>query len=222
MWNLTYVVRAGRYFVWQLLGLTDLHKIAKSKKRTRRVVKLGWEFHNDIAFWKWAIDQKLVSAGESLGAPFYAHVERTPSRTYFSDASFPAVGGFCPELQVYWRYVLNPHLTELLRNKMVTKGVDAVTINLLELYGMVMTAYVTQVILQDRPKTPGDPALLRGDNVAAVSWINRYGGSRGRRAGLAMRLLGRLEITSGWSSRRNFQTAKRKDRPQPADARTRG
>ena len=179
--------------------MTDLHKIAKSKKRTRRLVKLGWEFHNDIAFWKWAIDQKLVSAGESLGAPFYAHVEQTPSRRYYSNASFTPVGGFCPELQVYWRYELNPHLTELLRNQIVTKGVDAITINLLELCGMVMTACVTQVILQDRPKTPGDPVLLRGDNVAAVSWINRCGGSRNRRAALAMRLLGTLEITSGWS-----------------------
>ena len=32
--------------------MTDLQKIAKSKKPTRRVVKLAWEFHNDIAFWK--------------------------------------------------------------------------------------------------------------------------------------------------------------------------
>ena len=39
---------------------------------------------------------------------------------------------------------------------------------------------------------------MRGD-IAAASWINRYGGSRNRRAALAMRLLGRLEITSGWS-----------------------
>ena len=46
--------------------------------------------------------------------------------------------------------ILNPHLNELLRNQRVTKGVDAITINLLEL--VVMTAYVTQVILQDRPK----------------------------------------------------------------------
>ena len=99
---------------------------------------------------------------------------------------------------MYWRYDLNSHLTELLRNQIVTKGVDAITINL-ELCGMVMTAYVTQVILQDRPKPPGDPVLLRGDNVAAVSWINRCGGSRNRRAALAMRLLGRQEITSGWS-----------------------
>ena len=52
LWNLTYVARAGRCFVGQLLRLADLHKIAKSKERTRRVVKLGWEFHNYIAFWK--------------------------------------------------------------------------------------------------------------------------------------------------------------------------
>ena len=46
---------------------------------------------------------------------------------------------------MYWRYDLNPHLTELLRNQIVTKGVDAVTINLLELCGVVMTTHVTQV-----------------------------------------------------------------------------
>ena len=42
-------------------------------------------------------------------------------------------------------------------------------------------------------------ARLRGDNVAAVSSINRCAASRSRRAALAMRLLGRLEITGGWS-----------------------
>ena len=100
---------------------------------------------------------------------------------------------------MYWRYDLNPHLTELLRNQIVTKGVDVIMINLLELCGMVMTAYVTQVISQDRPQTPGDRIMLRGDNVAAVSSINRCAASRSRRAALAMRLLGRLEITGGWS-----------------------
>ena len=88
----------------------------------------------------------MVSAGESLGASFYAHVQRTPSRRYYSDASFTAVGGFCPELQAYWRYDLNSHLTELLRNQIVTNGVNPITINLLELCCMVMTAYATQVI----------------------------------------------------------------------------
>ena len=56
LWNLTYVVRAGRYFVWQLLALTGLHQNARTKECTRRVVDFGWNFHNDIAFWKWAID----------------------------------------------------------------------------------------------------------------------------------------------------------------------
>ena len=52
LWNLTYVLRADRYFVWQLLALTGLHKNAKTKERTRRIVNLGWEFHNDTTFWK--------------------------------------------------------------------------------------------------------------------------------------------------------------------------
>ena len=85
----------------------------------------------------------MVSAGESLGAPIYAYVERTPSRRYYSDASFTTVSRFFPELQVHWRYDLNPHLSELLRNPIVTKGGDAITINLLELCGVVTTAYLT-------------------------------------------------------------------------------
>ncbi|CAB1116852.1 unnamed protein product [Ectocarpus sp. CCAP 1310/34] len=40
--------------------------------------------------------------------------------------------------------------------------------------------------------------MMRGDNVSAVSWVNRCGGSRDRRAGLLMRLLGRMEIENGW------------------------
>ena len=50
----------------------------------------------------------------------------------------------------------------------------------------------------DLPENEGDPILMRGDSVSAVSWINLCGGSRDTRAGLVMRLLGRLELTSGW------------------------
>lgn len=76
---------------------------------------------------------------------------------------------------------------------------DAITTNLLEVCGMVMTACAIQVIVQDKPKTAGDSALLMGSNVSAVSWIKQSGGSRNRRAALAMRLLAELEITIGWS-----------------------
>ena len=81
----------------------------------------------------------------------------------------------------------------------MTKGEDAITINPHESCGMVMTAYATQVIPHDRPDMQGYPVLLKGDNVAAVSWINQRGGSYTHRAPLTKRLLGRLEITSGWS-----------------------
>ena len=73
LWNLTFVVRAGRYFVWQLLRITGLHSSAAKSSRKRSIVQLGREFHGDLAFWKWAISRRLVQTGESLSAPFYAH-----------------------------------------------------------------------------------------------------------------------------------------------------
>ena len=197
--NLTYVVRAGRYFVWQLLALTGLHKNARTKERTRRVVDLGWKFHNDIAFWKWAIDQQLVRKGESLCAPIYDHIMRAPGRRHYSDASFTAIGGFCPELKVYWPYSLAEALTLELKKQSVTKHAGSNTINILELMGMMMSAFKVQETEHDRPEYTGDKVLLRGDNVSAVSWLNRRGGARDRRAALAMRIMGRLEITSRWS-----------------------
>ena len=50
LWNLTYVVKAGRCFVWLLLRLTDLHELANRKKGTWRVVKMGGVSQNYIAF----------------------------------------------------------------------------------------------------------------------------------------------------------------------------
>ena len=199
LWNLTYVVTAGRYFVWQLLAPTGLHKNARTKERTRRVVDLGWEFHNDIACWKWAIDQQLVRKGESLCAPIYYHIMRAPARRYYYDASFTAIGGFSPELKVYWRYSLAEALTLGLKKQSVRKQAGAITINLLELIRMIMSTFVMQITENDRPEYAGDTVLLRGDNVSAVSWLNRCGGARDKRAALAMRIMGRLEITSGWS-----------------------
>ena len=122
------MVRAGRYFVWQLLRLTDLHKNAKPKNPTQKVVKLGWELHNDVSAWKCTIDQQLVGDGQSLAATFFTHVESPPARRYYSDASFTAVGGFCPELRVYWRYELDINLSQPFKPQTVTSGQEAITI----------------------------------------------------------------------------------------------
>ena len=188
----------GTYFVWQLLALTG-NKNAKTKGRTRRIVDLGWEFHNEIAFWKWAIDQQLVRKGESFCAPLYDHKQRAPTRRYHSDASFTAIGVFCPELKVYWHYSLAEKLTLELKKQSATKKTDPIPIILLELTGMMMSAFVVQSMENDRPEYAGDTILLHGDNVSAVSWLNRCGGSPDKRAALVMKIMGRLEITSGWS-----------------------
>ena len=124
---------------------------------------------------------------------------RAPARRYYSDASFTAIWDFCPELKVYWRYSLAEALTLELKKQSVRKQAGSITIHLLELIGMMMSAFVMQIAENDRPEYAGDTVLLRGDNVSAVSLLNRCGGARDKRAALAMRIMGRLEITSGWS-----------------------
>ena len=57
LWNLTYVVRAGGYFVWRKLWLTGLHDSPGSKTHNR-TVELGREFHAGLLFWKRAVDNE--------------------------------------------------------------------------------------------------------------------------------------------------------------------
>ena len=77
---------------------------------------------------------------------------------------------------MYWRYSLAEALTLELKKQSVRKQAGSITINLLELIGMMMSAFVMQITGNDRPEYAGDTVLLRGDNVSAVSWLNRCGG----------------------------------------------
>ena len=106
LWNLTYVFRAGRYFVRRLLRLTGLHD--QRDPRNQNVVSLGAQFHADLLFCKWAINCKLLQAGEAVSAPCYTALQRPTIRHYLFDASFHAVGGYCVERKVFWRYDLPP------------------------------------------------------------------------------------------------------------------
>ena len=58
-------------------------------------------------------------------------------------------------------------------------------------------------LVGDRPENKNDPILMRGDNMAAVTWSNRCGGAKDKRACLMMRMLGRLEISGEWSYEAN-------------------
>ena len=116
LWNLTYVVRAGRYFVWRLLRLAGLHD-ASARKKQIRVVELGRAFHADLLFWKWAIDHELLLEGGGLSVPSYMGIKRPGKRHYLPDARFEAVGGFFVENKVSWRYDLPTELTAELKRK---------------------------------------------------------------------------------------------------------
>ena len=135
--NLTYVVRAGRYFVWRFLSLTGLHD--EQNPRNQHSVRLGREYHADLFFWKWAINHKLSQIREAIRAPCYTALKRPAKRHDLSDASFEAVGGYCVEKKVFWRYGLPSALTAERKRKAERRDTFTFTINLLELLGMVVT-----------------------------------------------------------------------------------
>lgn len=51
-------------------------------------------------------------------------------------------------------------------------------INVLELMGMVMTAYVMLTIRKDRPEQDGEPVLMRGDSSSAEQRVIHCGGGK--------------------------------------------
>ena len=69
---------------------------------------------------------------------------------------------------------------------------------MLELFGMVVSAWVLVVLCAERPSARGDCILLRGDNEAAVQCVRRCHGGLEPRSGALMHLLGVLEVSSGW------------------------
>ena len=87
------------------------------------------------------------------------------------------MGGFCVEKKVFWRYDLPTELTAELKRKADLQETCTITSNLLELLGMVVISWVMLELVGDRPDAAGDPILMRGDNMVAVSWVARSGGA---------------------------------------------
>ena len=135
---------------------------------------------------------------EYLSPPCFAAIKRPAKKCYLSDASFDAICGFCRKLRIYWRYDLPLALSAELKRKAVHRETYSVTIHLLELVGIVLTAWVMHELVGNLPESKGDPILMREDNFTVVTWVNRCGGARDKRAGLMMRTLGRLEFQRGW------------------------
>ena len=77
-------------------------------------------------------------------------------------------------------------------------GEKDISINVIELLGMVVSAWVLVSPCVEHPSATGDWVLLRRDNEAAVEWVRRCRGGKEPRSGALMRLLEALELSSSW------------------------
>ena len=63
---------------------------------------------------------------------------------------------------------------------------------------MVVTALIFVTQSDARPSYTRDTILMRGDNMSAVQWVSKRRGGIEPRSGALMRLVGCLEVGSGW------------------------
>ena len=86
----------------------------------------------------------------------------------------PLLRGFCLETGVYWRYDLDAgERSRFCGSCKSVEGENDVPIDVLEVLGMVVSAWVLVCLCAERPVGLGDCVLLRGDNEAAVEWVRR-------------------------------------------------
>ena len=160
---------------------------------------LGPEFQGDLQVWRWFVEERLDARGGTLSALMYHLPECRSQCTLFSDASKNAVGGFCIETGVYWRYDLDAgERSRFCGSSKSVAGGNDISINVLELLDMVVSAWVLIPPFAERPAALGDCVLLCGDNKAAVEWVRWCRGGKLPRTGALMRLLDVLEFSSGW------------------------
>ena len=78
-----------------------------------------------------------------MSIPMYRLVARPPCRTLISNAYKHVVGGFCLEADQYWRYDLSEQeLARVCGSRKHLQCQDGVSINTLELLGMLISAYM--------------------------------------------------------------------------------
>ena len=152
--HLREVVRPGKFFVDRMLNQLGLppsqrwqhkwrSKVAASRgvqasARRRGGIWLGPEFHADVEFWRLIVAWGMRSSAGTLEAPLYSLYPQRPLCTLWSDASGDALGRYCLESGLWWRLDLDANVRARLRS--CKKYRDDLSMNLLELLGMVITA----------------------------------------------------------------------------------
>ena len=210
--HLCEVVRPGKCFVGRMLNQLGLppyqrwqdkcqSKLAASRGARasaggRGRIWLGPEFHADVEFWRLIVTWGMRSSAGTLEATLYSLYPQRPSHTLWSGASGDALGRYCLESGLWWRLDLDANVRARLRS--CNKHQDDLSINLLELLGMVITAWVFVVQARSRPTYARESILMRGDNQTAAHWVTTCKGGKEPRSGALMRILGGLETRSGW------------------------
>ena len=99
-------------------------------------------------------------------------------------------------MRAEWRYDFD----ENVRSRVCPKvfGRDDLSINLLELLAMTMTAWAFTVQVAIPPNYPGASTLMPENNSSSVHWVNRCRGGWEPRSGAVMRMMGCLDMRSGW------------------------
>jgi hypothetical protein len=196
---MTFVVRAGRYFTWKMLQQEGMNEKDRSGKWRRGAkVRLTKQFHHNVDLWRWVV-RRSCTCERPVAAPSFLHVLRQWVIRWFSDASFMAIGGCCPELGLWWRWDLPESVKARLINRRSRRDFNSIFINQLELLAMVITAYVV-CMSEGHKADPKEarPVLMRGDNMTAVHWVNEAHSDCEERASAMMRWLGVIEVLSGW------------------------
>ena len=109
------------------------------------------------------------------------------------------MGGFYIESGSWWRMDFTEDIQSRLCKRVCSR--DDLPMNNFELLGMVVTALALTVHAGARPHYPGQSILMRGENMSAVHWINKFLGAREPRSEASMRMLGCLEMRDEWRFR---------------------
>ena len=145
------------------------------------------------------MSEEFVRLGNHLSSPLHTFFLQHRSHTLVSDESGTAVGGYCLETGAWWRFDLDRNAKSRLSEHV--NGHKDLSNNVLKPLGMVITEVAFVVGTGSKPRFGGENVLMLGDNMAALHWISKRRGGKAPRSRTVLRLLGCLEMRSGWHFR---------------------
>ena len=101
-----------------------------------------------------------------------------------------------PGLGAWWRFDFDDDVRERLRATI--RDWNDLSIDVLELLDMVVTALIIVTQSNLRPSYARDIIIRRGDSTSADQWVSECKRGGEPRSGALVRLLGCLEVNSGW------------------------